>query len=124
MKVLTGDRNAATITAVEPVKLLAIAKSALDSSAQDNSEILTGLSECIIQRHRRNRLLATLPAIFGDLNTTSLSQIVAEAEYLDLARAQPVLSRGDPVDHLYLILSGRLQSIAENRKSVGQPSEY
>jgi len=62
---------------------------------------------------RRQLLDATLSRVFGGVDASTLAEIEAACEWLDLPSGQTLFRQGDPGESLYAIVSGRVVIRAE-----------
>lgn len=108
ISILTGARRTATIRAIDDTVLAKITRTVFDAVFADHPENLKAITAQIRRRLHENQMIRVLPGVFGPMPDEILEALIANAVYIHLERGERLFKQGDPSDHLYIVLSGRL----------------
>lgn len=119
MQAVTGGRRTATVRAVVPTELVEVPREAIRRLEASVPELVERLAGTIRRRLRSNQLTQLLPRLLGPVGQDLVEEVRAEGEWVYLGRGERLFRQGDPGDHLYLVVSGRLAAVAED--GVSEP---
>jgi len=108
-----GDRRTATVRSVDATVLLQVPKEAFDRLVRRVPGMLDKLAAVSRSRLRRSQLSSLLPTVFATLDEEARRHLESVVEWVDLGRGEVLFRKGDPSDHVYLIVSGRLRAFLE-----------
>lgn len=124
MQILSGGTRTATVTATIETELARVPRRAVERLARDAPHAMHQLVDAIRRRARRNQLAAILPSLFGALDEPMLREIEARVTWMALPRGGTLFEEGEPGEHAYILVSGRLQASVRDRaggeKMVGE----
>ncbi len=114
MQAVTGGRRMATVRAEAPSALVEVPRAALQRLEAAAPEVVERLAATIRRRLRSNQLTHLLPRLLGPVGQELIEEVRAAGEWVHLRRGERLFRQGDPGDHLYLVVSGRLAAVAED----------
>ena len=110
MQMLSGGTRTATVTATTETELARIPRRAVERLARETPDTMRQLADAIRRRARRNQLAAILPALFGVLDESMLREVEARVAWVALPRGATLFEQGEPGEHAYILVGGRLQA--------------
>ncbi|MGA3117155.1 MAG: cyclic nucleotide-binding domain-containing protein, partial [Syntrophobacteraceae bacterium] len=108
---LSGGKRTASVHAVCQTSLLKLSKSSFKKLGPGDIE---GLYEIMRRQLCRNQLVMILQDLFGTMSNDLLKKIDSYLQWHRLKRGEILFRQGDRGDRLYIIVSGRLQVVADN----------
>ena len=114
IQLLTGGRRTATVRAIADTLLLEFPSDRIKEISQTFPESYQQLKQKILQRLRRNQLMALMPNLMDDFNEHQLQDLEAQLEWLRAKKGDQLIQQGDPGDAMYIVVSGRLRVVHEN----------
>jgi len=113
MQALTGGRRMATVRAAAPTELVEIPGATFRRAADRAPVLVERIAATVRHRLRSNQLTQLLPRLLGPVGPEVLQKAREEGEWVHLERGERLFRQGDPGDHLYLVVSGRLAAVIE-----------
>jgi NTE family protein/lysophospholipid hydrolase len=124
MQILSGGTRTATVVAATESELTRVTRFAVQHLLRHDPECMRYLSDGIRRRVRRTQLATILPSLLGTLDAAMLRDIEAAVAWVTLPRGTMLFDQGDPGDHAYILVHGRLQvsvrDAAGGEKVVGE----
>ncbi|MGD0398660.1 MAG: cyclic nucleotide-binding domain-containing protein [Syntrophobacteraceae bacterium] len=108
---LSGGKRRASVHAVCQTNLLKLSKSSFTKLGPGDIE---GLYEIMRRQLCRNQLVMILQDLFGTMSKDLLKRIDSYLQWHRLKRGEILFRQGDRGDRLYIIVSGRLQVVADD----------
>src|SRR5262249_52131573 len=110
MQIISGGRRTATVVATTETELARIPRAAVERLARHDPDAMSHLSDAIRRRVRRNQLASILPTLLGTVDEQMLRDVEAAVAWVTLSRGTVLFEEGDPGNHAYILVSGRLQA--------------
>jgi predicted acylesterase/phospholipase RssA/CRP-like cAMP-binding protein len=108
---LTGERRAASVEAVEPCRLVVVPLVVFNRLLADHPDVATALVTEAADRLRRTQLVAQVMHHFADVDRAALQALEPHLSWVNLASGETLFTEGEPGDIAYLLVSGRLRVI-------------
>ncbi len=108
---LSGGKRTANVRAACRTDLLRLSKSSFENLAPHAVEQLYKMMR---QRLCRNQLAIILQKLFGTTSPTLLKEVHRHLQWHHLQRGETLFHQGDWGESLYIVVSGRLQVVAED----------
>jgi CRP-like cAMP-binding protein len=120
---LENTVRTATASALEPTRVLSITRAALAATLEAHPDTASTLSRLAEYRRAwsttrrvrppRAQVVDALRGFFPELPTERLDDVAGEVEWVTIPRGARLFRQGEAGDALYLVVSGRLQVVAE-----------
>jgi CRP-like cAMP-binding protein/predicted acylesterase/phospholipase RssA len=124
MQILSGGTRTATVTATTETELARVPRLAMERLVRDTPDTMRQLTDAIRRRARRNQLASILPSLFGALDELMFREVEASVAWVALPRGTTLFEQGEPGEHAYILVNGRLQASVRNsaggEKVVGE----
>ncbi len=115
MALVAGQERTATVVALVEAELVRLSRLDFDRL----SDATPGLREAVVHamrpRLQRIQLSGVLETWFPDLTAAQIHELQEAVTWVHVAGGEPVYAAGDDADGMYLLVSGRLRSIATDR---------
>ncbi len=123
LQVLVGGSRTETAVAVEDCEVLRVERAEFRRYADAHPEALRKLTELVRGRLRFADLVAQLSRALGPPSATLRQLLSEEVEWVELRRGKALYKAGQPVDALFVLLSGQLTlsrygTVGEMRHSI------
>ncbi|MDQ2695663.1 MAG: patatin-like phospholipase domain-containing protein [Pseudomonadota bacterium] len=115
IQVLAGGRRTASVHALLDTRLARLSRAACEGLAQRYPDAVAYMARMTRRRLRHNQLLAILPRLFGALDEAQIHDIETRAQWVTLHRGEALFHQGEPGDSFFIVISGRLQAVVEDR---------
>ena len=107
MALLYGNARSASVRAVSAARLLKVRADAVVAASGENATLRARLVEAARQRVPSLHL-AAIP-MFAGLDGTALRELDLESNWIRVQSGEALFREGDPPDHLYVVVRGRLE---------------
>lgn len=110
MALIQAEPRSASVSALGAADIIVFGRDAIRAAADELPALAASL-----ERYTRERLLKNLVAtspLFAPFGPAERVELLKRFTQRDVAEGQDVIVRGDPVEHLYLVLSGELEALS------------
>lgn len=116
--VIAGGHRTATLRAVDPTEVLAIARSDFERWLTEHEEAADEVSAEARARIDRAHVAAMVSELVGDAEPATVQSVVDRVEWRRLAAGEVLFRQGDPSDAAYFVVAGRLLVAADDGDGV------
>ncbi|MCC5859310.1 MAG: cyclic nucleotide-binding domain-containing protein [Ectothiorhodospiraceae bacterium] len=112
--VLTGGTREATVVADTDVVVLEIPGTGFEHLLEQEEAIARRVARQAGRRLREAQLARQLARLFPDVNERIQTAVRQAVDWVELRPGEHLVDQGDPADAAYIVVSGRLQAIADD----------
>ena len=110
LQALAGVRNSLVIRATEDSVLLVVDNDDVDTISDKFADVRAAL-----ERQHRRQLLSRLYTVLGTFDKEFLDAVENMADWVHLSRGELLYEQNNPVDGIYLVVSGRMRTSSIDR---------
>ncbi len=105
---VAGGRRSATVRASTDAHVAVLSTAAFSRLLDTHPAVATKFAELSSQRLREVQLATQMMEVFNGLTAHDLAELERAVEWVSLEAGQRLFEQGDPPDHAYIVVSGRL----------------
>ena len=109
ISLLFGGPRSATVRAVEPMRILSLARARFEELVERRPQLLEDFMDTLRQRVHRAELGKHIEELFGRLDSDLLQTLEEQVQWVRLASGDELFRQGDAAEDAYLVVVGRLR---------------
>ena len=124
ISLFAGGRPSASVIATTAARVRTIEAETARQLLTEHDELANDLAEEARTRVNNNELALLVAELAGTNDQAVVTDVLAEAELVDVPAGEPLFSEGERSDAAYLVISGRLSAIASSPEGPRDLARY